>query len=136
MAPITILSEEGTATVEGIWSDGHVVLDPAALGQAIGWELKPQGLCRGDVCVPVVDGSSLERGGGIDLAATVALLGRPMLADEAASLVVLGVSAHDRRRALVGRELPPLVLPDLAGDLHSMDSWRGSKKLLIAFSSW
>jgi hypothetical protein len=136
MAQVTILTEEGTSTVEGVWSGDHVMVHRSEISAAIGWELKPQGLCRGDVCVPLVNVDEIERGGGYDLNAIAAVLQRPTIADPDAGILVVGVPGGERRRALTGKELPPLFLPDLRGGLHCLDSWKGKKKLLIALASW
>jgi hypothetical protein len=136
MPAVTVLTEEGTSVVEGVWSGDHLMVHRSEIPTAIGWELKPQGLCRGDMCVPLVNIDEVERGGGYDLNAIAGLLHRPTLGDPAADILVVGVPSTERQRAVVNNSLPPLFLPDLAGGLHCLDSWKGKKKLLIAFSSW
>ena len=51
---VTVISDE-TRVVDADVSDGRILLDVAQLPGALGWELKPEGLCRDDVCVPVRD---------------------------------------------------------------------------------
>ena len=43
-----------------------------ALAAHTGWTLKPEGLCRGEMCVPVRDRAALGDADGIDLAAFAA----------------------------------------------------------------
>ena len=52
MTTITILGDE-VATVAGEWADGCPLIEADALSAAVGWTLKPEGLCSGDQCVLV-----------------------------------------------------------------------------------
>ena len=123
-------------------SNEHVVVTggpmvPAdELESALGWTLKPQGLCRGDTCVTVPDRAALERDGGIDVAAVAALLDRPTAVDEASGVVAVGVPRAIRRAAVHDLEAPDFVLPDLDGTPHALSDHRSKKRLLVAFSSW
>ncbi|MDW3219822.1 MAG: hypothetical protein R8F63_14505 [Acidimicrobiales bacterium] len=132
MPTLTVLTPEGAATVSGVAADGRATLAAADLPAAIGWELKPEGLCRGDACVPVrgIDGEE------VDLGAVVAALGSSLLVDDETGTVAISVAATDRRAALAGRQAPDFTLPDLDGRAHSLDEFAGRKRLLIAFASW
>ncbi len=122
--------------IDGAPSDGRVLTDHAGVTAALGWEMKPEGLCRGDVCVPVRDPAAVVTDDGIDLTAVAGLLGMSTLVDEEAGVVAVSAPAGDRRAALVGRQAPNFVLPDLDGDLHSLEQFKDRKRLLIAFASW
>ena len=135
MATITIIAED-TNTVTGEIVDGHVLLDPDVLPDALGFALKPEGLCRDDTCVPVRDRSSLFSGDRLDIAAVAAALHRPSVVDAAAGIVAVALDRERRRAALQGLVAPEFTLPDLVGTPHSLSEWRGQKRLLHAFSSW
>jgi hypothetical protein len=116
-----------------------VLIDPDALPAAIGWSLKPEGLCRDEVCVPVRDRRELVVDGLVDLAAAAHALHRPVVVDaEDPTRVYLAIAlpAEERRRVLRELEAPDVTLPDLDGTQHSLSEWRGRKRLLQAFSSW
>jgi hypothetical protein len=126
----------GIRDIDGVLSDGRVLTDHAGVAAALGWDLKPEGLCRGDVCVPVRDPAGVVSDDGIDLAAVAGLLGMSTLVDEDAGLVAVSAPAGDRRAALVGRQAPNFVLPDLDGNPRSLEQFKDRKRLLIAFASW
>ena len=114
--------------------DGRVLIDPAYLESAIGWALKPEGLCRGDVCVPVRDHEALYVGERVDLARVADALDRPFLHE--GGVLVLGEPRWVRRRAAQDLEAPDFALPDLDGTIHHLDEWHGKKKLLVTFATW
>ena len=132
----TILDEGKPATVPARVSGDTIRLTREVLERATGWTLKPEGLCRGALCVPVRPGAALESADGVDLAAVAAALGRPLALDPAERAAYLGVGASDRARALVALEAPDFTLPDLDGRLHSLREHRGKKVLLVAYASW
>jgi hypothetical protein len=136
MATFTVISESGASEVDAVVDGERVLVSRDALASSLGWELKPQGLCRGDVCVPASGRLEPDGDGRVDLVAAAALLQLPALVDGDARAVVVGVSAEDRRRALQGRRLPDIALPDLDGVVQRVDRWSGKKKLLVAFASW
>ena len=75
---LTLLVEDGSAHEIG---GDTATVDADDLGTATGWVLKPEGLCRGDVCVPT-RGLPVDAGGGrVDLAAWAEALGRPLAVD-------------------------------------------------------
>lgn len=106
------------------------------LRSELGWELKPEGLCREDVCVLVPDRASLETDGKIDAVAVAALLDRPALVDEVTGVVAIGAQRSVRQRAIDDLQAPDFVLPDLDGTPHALSDHRSKKRLLVAFSSW
>lgn len=111
------------------------LLDPSTLENELGWSLKPEGLCRDDVCVLVPDRTKLEQDGDIDVRVVAQLLDRPVVVDELTNVVAIGAPRQHRRDALDLRA-PDFTLPDLEGTEHSLADHRSKKKLLVAFSSW
>ena len=100
---------------------------------ASGWSLKPQGACRGDVCVPLP--ADAVQDGEVDVRAVAERLGMPLVHDAAAGLWALGpetLSGH----ALPTAEAPELVLPDLDGSEFRLSSLRGRKVVLVAWAPY
>jgi hypothetical protein len=135
MPSATIISDD-VRTVDTTPADGTLLVAPERLSDAIGWELKPQGLCRDDACIPVRDQTALFRGEDLDLSAVAAALGRPAVVDAAAGIAAVAIDAAGRRQALDSLRAPSFVLDDLDGNPHRLEEWRGHKKLLTAFASW
>jgi len=136
MTHTATLITDAVATVDAEIDDGRVLVDPRQLPAALGWQLKDEGLCRDEMCVPVRDRDRLFVGDRIDVAAVADALGRPMVVDAGAAVAAMALPSEERRRALTDHRAPPFTLPDLDGRLHSLDEWHGRKKLLIAFSTW
>ena len=102
-------------------------LDAVAFQKATGWEIKPEGACKGDVCVPLA--------GEFNLAMTAERLGMATVHDEAHGLWALGpesVSAHALATALA----PDLVLDDIDGNEFHLSSLRGQKVVLVAWAPY
>ena len=99
-----------------------------------GWTLKPEGMCRDELCVPLPD--DMRRDNTIDLAAFWRLLGHPVVSDQQGSVWVLGTAAESRAAALALTEAPDFNLPDLAGVPHRLSRLRGSKVFLTTWASW
>ena len=115
---------------------GAFLVDPSDLHDVLGWELKPSGLCRDDVCVPVWDIDAIRVGGRLDIAAVAEAVGQPAVVDLDAGLVAVALPAELRRGALTDLDAPPFTLPDLDDRPHPLSEWAGVKKLLVTFSSW
>lgn len=134
--PFTMLDEGRATEVGAELAGGRVLLSADALERSLGWDLKPQGLCRGDVCMPIAGRTGLESGGKIDLAALAELLQRPLALDLDERTASLGASARERGEALKGGVAPDFALPDLTGREWTLGGLRGAKVLLIAYASW
>lgn len=115
---------------------GTFLVEPGDLHEALGWELKASGLCRGDVCVPVRDMGAVQVGGRLDLTAVADAVRQPIVVDVEAGLVAVALPAELRQAALADLEAPVFTLPDLDEVPRSLDEWAGRKRLLVTFSSW
>ncbi len=132
----TLIEQSEVHEVSASLTDSAVRLDPASLEQTLGWTLKPEGLCRGEVCVPVRDTAALVRDDCIDLAAFADAVGQPLALNLDERAAALGTRAGDRAEILDTGYAPDFALPDLAGKMHSLSEHRGKKVLLIVYASW
>jgi hypothetical protein len=110
------LIDEGREVSLDVTVHGEAVrIRPDALASALGWRLEAEGLCRGDVCVPVRDRAALVTPEGVDLAALARVFDRPLALDVDEGVAVLGASAAERSGRLASLDAPDFALPDLAG---------------------
>lgn len=111
---------------------------PLEAAGEIGWRVKPEGFCQGEVCVPIPPGREAEflRGGRVNVAAFWRHMGRPLLHDEAGETWCLGQSGAGRRAQLDSLEAADFALPDWRGKIHRLSDYRGRKVLLVTWASW
>lgn len=131
----TIVTDE-IRTTAAVADGDRLLIDPAALPDALGWEWKPEGLCRDNVCVPVRDRAAVLVADKLDIGAVAAALGRLAVVDAPAGIAVIALAKELRREALEERHAPAFTLPDLDGVEHDLGQWSGKKKLLVTFASW
>jgi hypothetical protein len=136
---VTLLTESGDHEVKGaepsteaLWCSASDAL------RATGWEAKPEGLCKGAVCVPLPAGREREfvGHGRINLAALWRHLGQPAVRSERGHAWVLSESARERTAALASLEAPDFALPDPSGRMHRLSDYRGKKVFLVTWASW
>jgi hypothetical protein len=122
---LTVLNDAGATTVP---SEGLGVSADALL-EAVGWELKPQGLCRGDVCVP----AQLEP--PVDLAEVARLLDRPLAHHALGDQVVAVLGEPAGTTVPAGAAAPPVELTDVDGAPVPLTT-PGTKTAVVAWSTW
>ena len=121
---------EATADRQGVW------VNPEDIEATLGWELKPEGLCKDAVCIPVTGHRGFARDGAIQLQALADVLGRPLALSLEEGIAYLGPPPDLYQRTVGELVAPEFALPDLESRLHSLSEYRGSKVLLAAWASW
>jgi len=102
-------------------------VDPGDLAAQTGWDVKPEGACKADRCVPLPDGP-------LDARVLSERLGMALVEDPENGLWALGPEAGGR--ALLSADFPDLELPDRHGRPFSLRSLRGTRFVMIAWASW
>jgi hypothetical protein len=103
-------------------------VDPGQFAAGTGWQIKPEGACKGEVCVP------LDRSGW-DVVRTAERLRMALVHDEPTGLWALGPESLGDR-ALTTAELPDIVLDDPDGNAFRLSSLRGQKVVLVAWAPY
>jgi hypothetical protein len=112
-----------------------LAVDEHELAARTGWEIKTQGACKAEACVPLPPAAHLA-GGRLDATVLSERLGMPLVADAAHGIWALGPETAVTGRALTSAVAPELVLPDADGNPFKLSSLRGQKVLLVAWASW
>jgi hypothetical protein len=101
--------------------------------QRTGWEIKAEGACKGEVCVPL-RGLEVRADGTIDMRLFAEQMAMPLVTDDTYDVSALGPRAAGR--VLDGVAMPALSLPDFDGGTFDLASLRGRKVVLVAWASW
>jgi hypothetical protein len=99
---------------------------------ATGWATRPEGMCKGAICVPAPEAISGE--GRIDVEAAAQRLGMALVEEPSTNTWALGPESGGR--ALSTAEAPDLELPDADGNPFRLSALHGRKVLLVAWASW
>lgn len=113
------------------------LMAPAAFTELVGWTLKAEGLCRGDVCAPIYHRDKVITSDGlVDLQEAAPLIGMSAVVDPQRGVAALAPSAPARAAGMVTLDAPDFTLPNLAGEPVSLHDFHRRKVLLLAWSSW
>jgi hypothetical protein len=154
LAPATAAERPGAATPSPsatvLYDDRAIALDrigvdPAGEADALwvrkrdlprvnGFELKPQGACRADLCIPIP--KTMTRGDFFNLTAFAKKAAQPVVAEPSAKVWSFG-----EMQALGGglsnsRIAPDFEVSDRLGRPVHLAGFRGKKALVITWASW
>jgi hypothetical protein len=132
---MTTILCEGRETQVDTKDSGELWLQNNQVEEATGWTMKPEGFCKGDLCVPVSD-DALTEGDRVNLSGLWAYMGKPAVSSRGGDVWSLGEAADERNSAMLSLEAPDFCLPDLDGKLHTLHDFRRKKVLLITWASW
>ena len=117
-------------------------LSPADLHKATQYELKPEGVCKGERCIPIPKGREKEFTAAADgktwfnVSEFARLLGLPTAHDTKNAVWYFDPRTEDQDGYLKSLSAPDFKLPDVDGKQHSLADFRGKKVLLITWASW
>lgn len=125
---LTPTAEHEVAARDGLW------LSAADAERVTGFALKPEGMCRDELCVPLP--VSAVSGNEVDVSAFWTKLGGPVIASKDRDVFALGAPADERNAALEGLVAPDFTLPDVGGVPRTLSQLRGKKVFLATWASW
>lgn len=137
----TIVYDDHTFIVAGAIAEGENLWVPVEeLKQHTGWELKPEGACINDTCIPIPAARSSEffrdSASLFNFAALGRHVGQHVVHDGERTVWVFGQPSGTRMSGLQSLDAPDFELPDLDGRMHRLSDYRGKKVFLFAWASW
>lgn len=134
----TILTDEAEIDVVTTRAPPGLWMNAADLARVTGYEVKPEGMCKGPICAPVPRGPArfVDDAGHVDAAAFWRYIGNVAVSDHAGDVWAFGAGAGERAQALETLEAPDFELPDFDGRLHRLSDHRGKKAFLATWASW
>jgi len=112
------------------------------LKKATGFVVKPQGVCRDQLCFPLPKTRKAEflakKGAAewFNLSEFARLVKQPIAVDEKRNVWYFGARPDAQNAYLESLDAPDFTLPDLNGKMHSLADYRGKKVLLLTWASW
>ena len=96
-----------------------------------GWVIKPEGACKGDMCIPISQANSDK----LDVTAISEAMNLPLVEEAEAGLWALGPDSIGGK-TLSSAQAPELTLPDLDGNQFKLSSLKGKKVLIYAWAPY
>ena len=134
----TVLYQGRTITLTETGSGDDLLVSPTDLTRINGFELKPEGACFEDLCIPVNDSLLVEQAGQqwFNLTAFAKLLEQPYVVDEDASVYSFAEIPAKRQNMMEGAQAPDFELTDRQGKVIRLADLKGKKALIVTWSSW
>jgi peroxiredoxin len=137
-APATILFAGRAHTIEARSDQGALWIAAADFSRIFDMQLKPEGVCYGDVCLPIPKGQRerLFQGASVDALGLAKLLDQAVAAEPKASAWAFGPVPARQRTLFESAAAPDFELTDRKGKKIRLSDYRGKKVFLFTWASW
>jgi hypothetical protein len=155
LASVTLAADQNTRVViyDGVTTEvappaviaggsSDLWLTTSDLTRATRFVIKPQGVCRDELCFPIPKARKAEfinQKGSVtwfNLSEFARLIKQPIASDEKTGVWYFGPRAEEKNGYLASLEAPNFTLPDMSARTHSLADFRGKKVLLVTWASW
>lgn len=135
----TVLYDDRSVALDRVGPDpkragGALWIRKRDLLRVNGFELKPQGACRADLCIPIP--KDMVRGGYFNLTAFAKKVGQPVVAEPGARVWSFGEMQALGGGLASSRVAPDFEVPDRLGRPVHLAGFRGRKALVTTWASW
>lgn len=139
-----IVIYDGVVTQVAVSSEpsADLWITTADLKRATRFVIKPQGVCRDELCFPLPKArraafvAKKGQNTWFNLTEFAKLIKQPFASDEKNGVWYFGARSQEQNGYLASLEAPNFTLPDLNNKLHSLEDFRGKKVLLVTWASW
>lgn len=142
-AKSVVLYQNATIDVAETFPDAtDLWIKPADLTRVNGFELKPEGACIDDICVPVRQSENsnifVTRNGQawFNVTELAARLQQPVVADYDSGVFSFGAIPAQRASFFNKAIAPNFKLRDVAGSEVELSDFKGKKIMLLTWASW
>jgi hypothetical protein len=127
-----------TETGSGTDSNQSLLINSEDLKRINGFELKPEGACYADMCIPLTSKLQVAQDGKqwFDLTAFADLLEQPYVFDAESNVWSFSEIPAKRDNMMVNGLAPDFEIPDRQGNVIRMTDLKGKKALIVTWSSW
>jgi len=134
----TVLYQGNTITVPAAGGGDRLLVKADDLTRINGFELKREGACYADICIPITQEMLVEQDGNewFDLTAFADLIGQPYVADTQARVWSFAEIPAKRESMMVDAMAPDFEVKDRQGKVIRMADLKGKKALIVTWSSW
>jgi hypothetical protein len=141
--PVTVLYDDRVVEIERTLADPiDLWVVPEDLPRVNDFELKPEGACLDELCVPVLQDRDSEmfvtRAGQswFNVTELARKLEQAYVADHDHRVWSFGEIPVTRTRFLRSAMAPDFALPNREGDVVRLTDFRGKKVLIVTWASW
>jgi hypothetical protein len=143
-APLAFAAPPATTSATVLFGENAVALAKVRTEQENLWvlskdlprinefEVKPQGACRADVCIPL--SKTLKSGEWFNLTGFARKIGEMVVSDQ--NVYSFGEIPVLRGGFYNSRIAPDFAVPDRKGKVVHLSDFRGKKTLVITWASW
>ncbi len=140
---LTVIYDEKPTAVKAMLTETKDVwITMKDLTRATRFVVKPQGVCRDELCFPLPKAQKsnfIKKQGSVqwfNLSEFARLVQQPVAFNEQHTTWYFGARAQAQNAHLESLEAPNFTLPDVQGKKHSLSDFRGKKVLLVTWASW
>ena len=143
LAAATVIYEDRAVVVQETLPDPtDLWIRPAELERVNGFELKPEGACIDDICVPVRQNENSDifitrsDESWFNVAELADRLEQPYVVDHESGVWSFGAIPVRRSSFVNAGIAPDFELPDVAGKRYALSDFKGKKIMLLTWASW
>ena len=129
----TVLYGDRSVALDSIHTEGaDLWVRPQDLPRINEFEVKPQGACRADVCIPIP--KELKKSGWFNLTGFARRVHQSFVNDS--GVWSFGEIPVLRSGFFTSRIAPDFAVPDRKGRIVRLSDFRGKKALIVTWASW